>query len=34
MLQAEPKDFISVKTILTAIGLIFIFCAVMENVLP
>jgi len=27
MLQAEPKDFISAKTILTAIGLIFVFYA-------
>lgn len=34
MLQAEPEEFISVKTVLTAMVLAFVFSAIIENLLP
>jgi hypothetical protein len=34
MIQAQPKEFISVKTVLVAMALAFAFCAVMNSILP
>jgi hypothetical protein len=30
----EPKEFISAKTVLTAMALAFVFCAIMNQILP